>query len=346
MNRWYPRGQLLLARLRQFYREPVALFWVYGFPLILVAGLGLAFTSREPEPPAVDVQSGPEQSRAAALADLLRSKGLRVEIHPEAECRPRLSAGKTSLIVVPGTDGNVYKYDRTRQDCVLAYHWVDAILTRHVCPAAPPARPDNVETPGDRYIDFLLPGLVGMNLMGGGLWGVGFVIVDMRVRKLLKRFLATPMRHGDFLLAMLSARLVFVVPEMLLLLLFGWLVFDVPIRCPIPTLALVIVVGAAAFAGIGLLVASRTEKTETVSGLMNLVMLPQWLLSGTFFSSARFPELMQPFVQALPLTQLNGTLREVMLQDKPLTEVAGRLAILVLWGGVSFALALRWFRWR
>jgi ABC-type multidrug transport system permease subunit len=342
----HPVIQLLLARLREFFREPEVIFWVYGFPLILAVGLGIAFTEKEPKPPAVDIQGTPEQTNVAALASLLQGKGLSVEVHPPAECTQRLSAGKTSLFVVPTAEGNRFVYDKAREDSVLARHWVDAVLCREGCPHAPAVTTQAVETPGERYIDFLMPGLIGMNLMGGGLWGVGFVIVDMRVRKLLKRFLATPMRRSDFLLSILSARLVFMLPEMVLLLVFGWLAFGVPVRCPLPTLALVIVVGAAAFAGIGLLVACRAQKTETVSGLMNAVMLPQWLLSGTFFSSDRFPEVVQPLVQALPLTQLNRTLRDVMLQDKSLTEIAWRLGFLTLWGTVSFTLALRWFRWR
>jgi ABC-type multidrug transport system permease subunit len=346
MNRNHPLAQLVLARIREFYREPEVVFWVYGFPLILAVGLGIAFTRKEPKPPEVDVQGTAGNSQVAALASLLQSKGLPTEIHTEAESMQRLTTGKTALIIVPAADGNRYIYDKTRDECVLAFYWVDAVLTHNACPQAPAATTVEVDTPGDRYIDFLLPGLLGMNLMGGGLWGVGFVIVDMRVRKLLKRFLATPMRRSDFMLSILGARLVFMFPEIVLLLLFGWLTFGVPVRCPIATLLVVIVIGAATFGGIGLLVACRAEKTEAVSGLMNLVMLPQWILSGTFFSSERFPEFMQPIVQALPLTQLNGALREVMLQDKSLTEVGWRLGILAVWGGVSFTLALRWFRWR
>jgi ABC-2 type transport system permease protein len=107
----------------------------------------------------------------------------------------------------------------------------------------------------------------------------------------------------------------------------------------------VIFAGAIAFSGIGLLVACRAEKTETVSGLMNLVMLPMWLLSGTFFSSRRFPDVAQPFIQTLPLTQLNDALRDVMLEGASLTQVALPVAILFAWGVVTFALALRWFKW-
>ena len=211
---------------------------------------------------------------------------------------------------------------------------------------APKVVDTKVTEPGSRYIDFLLPGLIGTNLMGGGLFGVGFVLVDMRVRKLFKRLLATPMNRVDFLLAILTARLVFLVPELTVLLGAGVLLFGVPVKGSLLALAAVVLAGTVAFDGIGLLIACRTEKTETVSGLLNLVMLPMYLLSGVFFSSKRFPAETQPFIQALPLTQVNDALREVMLEGHGLDYIAWRLGILMVWGLVTFALALRWFRWR
>jgi ABC-type multidrug transport system permease subunit len=346
MTRWHAYLQLLLARLREFYREPEALFWVYGFPTLLAIALSIAFASREPKPPAVDVQGAPADTQARALAEYLEKKGLTAEIHDEADCKERLRSSRTTLYLVPTPRGPLFKYDPTREDSVAALHWVDDLLVRKADPKAPEPATEKVELPGSRYIDFLMPGLMGMNLMGGGLWGVGFVLVDMRVRKLLKRLLATPMRREDFLMAILGARLFFLAPDMILLLLVAVVGFGVPVRGSPLTLVVVIVVGAASFAGLGLLLASRAEKTETVSGLMNLVMLPMWLLSGIFFSSERFPAAAQPFIQALPLTQLNNALREVMLQGYSLDQVAWRLGILALWGGVCFFLALKWFRWR
>jgi ABC transporter DrrB family efflux protein len=347
MNRWQPFWQLFLARLREFYREPEVLFWVYGFPFILAVGLGIAFSGHEIEPPRVDIQqvAGQEQ-KVEELFQLLKKEKLRVEVHSEEECRQRRRTGKTALYVVPTSGGYEYVYDKTEQEGVVARHWVEAIQRRHKDPNAVAVIEVPVSEPGNRYIDFLLPGLIGLNLMGGGMWGIGFVLVDMRVRKLLKRFLATPMRHSDFLLSIMAARLLFMVPDVLFLLLVGWIGFGVPVRGDALTLIVIILIGAAAFAGIGLLVGCRAEKTETVSGLMNLVMLPMWLLSGTFFSSARFPDPMQPFIQALPLTQLNDALREVMLEGNTLYDVGWRLAILAGWAIVSFVLALKWFRWR
>jgi ABC transporter DrrB family efflux protein len=346
MQRWNPLGQLIVARLREFYREPEVIFWVYGFPLILALGLGIAFKNREPEPPVVDVQEVPGSSASEALVQALKDAGLNVSLHDEEPCRQRLRTGKTALYVVPTDTGYDYVYDKTRGESVAALYQVDDAILRWKSAPSWQRQDRPVDEPGSRYIDFLLPGLMGLNLMGGGLWGVGFVIVDMRVRKLLKRLLATPMRRSDFLLSVLGARMVLMLPEMVLLLLFGWLVFGVPVRGNPLVLALTILLGASAFAGIGSLIACRTEKTETVSGLINLVMLPMWLLSGTFFKSQYFPDAAQPFIQALPLTQLNDALRAIMQEGASLSAVAWRLAILAGYAVVCFTLALRWFRWQ
>jgi ABC transporter DrrB family efflux protein len=347
MNRWHQFTQLLLSRFREFYREPEVLFWVYGFPVLLAVGLGIAFWNRKPDPPQVDIQSDVNSTEVQELKKALENENVKVEVHPAEECQRRLEIGQSAFYIVPKAGRYEYIYDETRTEGREARFQVDAVIQRWKAGDKQWPTVDLLITePGSRYIDFLLPGLIGMNLMGGGLWGVGFVLVDMRVRKLLKRLLATPMRRSDFLLSILSARMVFMLPEMVLLLLFGNLVFSVPIRGNLATLALVILVGGSSFSGIGLLVACRAEKTETVSGLMNLVMLPMWLMSGIFFPSTRFPNVMQPFIQALPLTQLNDALRETMLEGKSLGQIAWRIGILAVWGIVTFVLALRWFRWQ
>ena len=357
MQRWHAFTQLILARIREFYREPETIFWVYGFPLLLAVGLGVAFARSQPVPPVVDIQETKAQqepvmeaevhsNQAEALARQLEKHGMKVEIHSAEQCQARLNQGRTNLVLVPGHETK-FIYDEARAESLLAREWVEAVLLRDkVGPSTMPIEEIKQNEPGSRYIDFLLPGLIGMNIMGGGLFGVGFVLVDMRAKKLFKRLLATPMHRGDFLLSLLASRLLFLAPEMLSLLLMGWLAFGIPLRGSVFCLLAVILLGALAFAGIGLLVGSRTEKTETISGLINLVMLPMYLLSGIFFSSKKFPEAFQPLIQALPLTQLNDALREVMLEGASWADVAWRLGILALWAAASFFLALRWFRWR
>jgi ABC-2 type transport system permease protein len=343
MKTYNPLKELLAARMREFLREPEAVFWTYGFPLLLAVGLGIAFRNRPPERVFVDIQDGPraEQVRKTLAA----VPNFSAEIHSSAECSDHLRLGKSSIVVIPG-EHFTYMFDPTRPESALARLQVDDALQRAAGRPDPiPSSEKHVIEPGARYIDFLVPGLLGMNLMGSGMWGVGFVIVDMRVRKLLKRFVATPMKRTHFLWSMIGGRLLFMFPEVVVVLGAGALLFGVLVKGNWITILLICLLGDIAFAGIGLLVASRAQRIETVSGLMNLVMLPMWLLSGIFFSPDRFPAVLQPLVQALPLTQLNYALRAVILEGASLYSQALRIGIVALWGGVSFVLAMRWFRW-
>jgi ABC-2 type transport system permease protein len=324
----------------------------------MVVALGIAFRSKPVERIAVDLIDGPrtEQVRAA-LADQPKFV---LQVHDESECRVRLRTGKTDLVVAatadtsepPGeisADGEwnfAYYFDPARPESLLARNAVDDALERYLGRRDVAVATDHaIDEPGGRYIDFLVPGLLGMSLMGGGLWGVGFVTVDMRIRKLLKRFLATPMKKRDFLAGIMISRLLFMVPEVLVLLVFSRLAFGVVMHGSLWSVVLLVVLGAGAFSGIGLLVASRARTIEAVSGLMNLVMLPMWMLSGIFFSSDRFPSVVQPAIKMLPLTLLIDALRAVMLEGATLASQLPQIGGLAVWGGVSFALALRLFRW-
>ena len=343
MSRGHPFVLLLLARLREFLREPEVVFWVFFFPVLLAVGLGVAFRNKPPDEVVVGVVSGPG---AEEILGVLRShEGFRAEVMPAREAHDRLRLGKISIAVVPGRVYE-YRYDPTRPDSVLARQEVHDALQRAAGRTDPvEVMETQVTEPGARYIDFLIPGLLGMNIMSGGMWGVGFVIVEMRSRKLLKRLIATPMRRRDFLGAMMASRMILVFSEMLLLLVFGWLVFSMVIRGSLVTIFFLSILGAFVFAGLGLLVASRARKIETVSGLMNLVMLPMLVFSGIFFSADRFPAAIQPFVKALPLTALNDSLRAVILEGADFPSQALRILVMLIWGALSFVLALRLFRW-
>ena len=184
-----------------------------------------------------------------------------------------------------------------------------------------------------------------MGLMGGGLWGVGFAIVDLRIRKLLKRYLATPMKRSHFLVSIMISRLLFMIPEILVMLLVARLVFGVVSYGSYLNVAFLVVLGAFQFSGIGLLVACRAQTLETISGLMNLVMLPMWIGCGIFFSVERFPAAAQPVIAALPLTPLINSLRAVMLEGSGLAELGIEIGSMFAWCVVTFVVALRWFRW-
>jgi ABC-type multidrug transport system permease subunit len=357
-----PLVQLYLTRLRDFYRQPARVFWVYGFPTLLAIVLGFAFQNRPPAPISVDLTEGPysEIIRAAiekhngVLAAEQKAGHRRqdlplVEVHLASndDARTRLNTGKTPLVIEPrGPESWAYRFDPTRPEASAARQVLDDILQEAAGRTNPRSTRDvYVTEPGSRYIDFLIPGLIGLNAMGGGLWGIGFLLVNFRIGKLLKRFIATPMPRRDFLLALLGARLTFVLPDLAVLLLLGTLMFKMPLRGNLALVIAIDLIGALAFAGIGLLVACRAQTTEAVSGLMNLVMLPMWLFSGVFFSTERFPQAAQPFIRALPLTQLVSALRQVLLEGAGLFDVSGALVILAAWAIVTFSMALRFFRW-
>jgi ABC-2 type transport system permease protein len=336
--------ELTLARVRELVREPEAIFWVFVFPIILAAILGLAFREGSSETFAVAVVAGPHaETRRAALA---QDSALQPRVVAEADAQRALARGHVAL-VVSADDPPTYQYDPTRPESRAARLSVDAALQRaagrqDVFTAAR----SEVSEPGARYVDFLVPGLLGMNLMGTGMWGLGFSLVVARNGNLLKRLIAAPVRRSQLLGAQLASRLLFLIPEAGALLLFAYFVLDVPMRGSVLLLTLVSLVGALAFAGLGLLTAARPRTIEGVSGLMNLVMVPMWIFSGIFFSTERFPASMQLFVQALPLTALIDALRAVMLDGSGVAAIAHELLILTGWGVVSFALALKVFRWQ
>jgi ABC-type multidrug transport system permease subunit len=338
---------LILARTREFLREPAAIFWVYVFPLVLVVALGAAFRNRPVSDFSVVVRSGDRASEVCAT--LNGDKRFDAVECDEVECRRRLRTGRADLAVFASGDSAAdleYHFDPTRADSVLARGATDDVLQRAAGRRDVVAvRDSEMREPGGRYIDFLVPGLLGMGLLGGGMWGVGFAIVDLRIRKLLKRYLATPMKRSHFLAAVMASRLLFTIPEVLIVLAFSRLFFGVVNHGSYLVLGLLILLGALQFSGIGLLVASRAQTIETVSGLMNAVMLPMWIGSGIFFSNERFPEFVQPVLAVLPLTPLISALRSVMLEGTSLLSLGPELLAISLWGVVTFALALRWFRW-
>jgi len=343
--------QLTLTRFREFYREPAALFWVYGFPLILAFTLGLAFRERAVPPASVDVQAdsadpaATEKLRVALAAD----SGLQVTVQDAASARQRLRTAKTDLVVVPRSGsaaGFEYEYDPTRSEGVLARNAADRAILRGAHPGAATPGEKALSEPGSRYIDFLIPGLLGINLLGGGLFGVGFAVTDLRVRKLLKRFAATPMRRSDFMLSLMLSRLVFTLLDVALLLTFSYFAFDIRVRGDLFALFVLIATGGACFAGLGLLVGARAKTLETAAGLVNAVMLPMYVLSGVFFSAARFPAEIQPFIQILPLTALNDGLRAIMNDGAGFDALGYPLLVLGMWGAICYGLALRFFRWK
>ncbi|HEX8493170.1 MAG TPA: ABC transporter permease [Pyrinomonadaceae bacterium] len=382
---YHPLIELTLTRVREFTREKEALFWVFVFPVLLAFALGIAFRNAPPEKQRIAVERSEAGAADATANEIARVLSTSTEVEPvllsQAEAAQALRSGKVAMIVRPRRDaseGNQgreksepgatqtdttveqtqnasttltgeidYQYDPTRPESKVARLAVDDALQRALGRNdVMIARERQTIEAGARYIDFLIPGLIGMNLMGTGMWSLGFAVVQARGRKLLKRFAATPMRRSHYLLSFMLSRLIFLVLEVLAIVVFGWLAFGVAVRGSLLSVVILSLLGGLTFSGLGMLVAARPQTIEGVSGLMNFVMLPMWLLSGTFFSSARFPEIFQPFIKALPLTALNDSLRSVMNDGATLASNWGALAVLLAWCLVSFAVALKTFRWQ
>lgn len=353
-----PIVELTTSRMKEFLREPEAIFWVFAFPILLAVALGFAFREKPPDKIPIGVVAGgaggvPAQALAPgsapaqqAIAALSRSPVLLPRAFSEAGGREALRTGRISLLVDPGPPV-VFRFDETRPESRIARLEAGDALERAAGRADRIAVQEvRVKERGARYIDFLIPGLLGMNLMGTGIWSFAFSITTARNRKILKRLIATPMRKSDYLLAQAFSRLAFLVFEFAVLVGFGWIFFGVGVRGSLLLLALTCLLGAMTFCGVGLLIASRVNTIEGASGLANLVMMPMWLLSGVFFSYERFPEKVLPFIRALPLTAVNDALRGVMNEALPFSAVAPQLAIVAAWGILSFGVALKIFRWR
>lgn len=345
MSRYSPLRELLLDRLRQWHREPEVLFWVYFFPLLLIVGLGIAFTGDADTPSRVRVSS-PESALAEKTAALLDANET-IEASAASSVDVEAAGGSWDLVVRVTADHVDYLLDPQQPESRLARERVDRVL-QHAAGRRDPVATAVVErsAPGSRYVDWVIPGLLGLNIMGSSMWGVGFTAVDLRLRKVLKRLSATPMRRSHFLLALLGSRMIFLGAEVIAILAFGHLVFEMPIAGDLLSIVALCVLGAAAFSALSLVLGSRAAKLETISGLMNVVQVPMWLVSGVFFSAERFPDYSQPFIQALPLTQLNNALRGVILDGRNVFEEGAAVAWLAVWTVASFLVALKLFRWR
>lgn len=344
----HPLIELTMMRVREFLREKEAVFWVFIFPVLMTFALGIAFRNTAPDKTFVAIETDANNPRVSEIANVLtNSPEISASVLSPEEAAKALRSGKVSIVVKPQGDSYEYRFDPTRPESRTARLIVDDVMQRAKGRAdVVTVGEQKITEPGARYVDFLVPGLIGMNLMGSGLWGLGFTIVIARSRKLLKRFAATPMRRSHYLLSFMLSRLVFLVLEVAAVVVFAWLAFGFSVRGSWLSVSLITLLGGFTFSGIGLLIAARPQTIEGVSGLMNFIMLPMWLLSGTFFSSERFPQVLQPFIKALPLTALNTLLRSVMNEGASLWSSWINVAILLFWLLVSFVVALRIFRWQ
>jgi ABC-2 type transport system permease protein len=341
----HPIVEITKSRMREFYREPGALFWVFVFPVLMAVVLGIAFDQK---PAAVPAAALVDKSNPPWVAKTLEGHPVDVQPLSETDAELALKKGSVDLIIKSNSTSKVtYIYDNNRAESRLARHEINHILQESMG-QSPVVKSDDLSPTlrGSRYIDYVIPGLIGLNVMGGSMWGIGYALVLARRRKVLRRLAATPMRRSHFLLGYLLFRFIFLTWEVSALLLFAFLAFSVVVQGAFTAVAVLSVLGAFAFSGLGLLVAARIESLEAANGWLNFLMLPSWLLSGTFFSYLRFPEFMHLPIQLLPLTALNDAMRSVFNEGASIGGVIPQMAVLTVWGAVCFTLALKTFKWQ
>ncbi|MGC1784283.1 MAG: ABC transporter permease [Acidobacteriaceae bacterium] len=333
--------QLTISRFRLFFREPEAVFWIFAFPILLSIGLSIAFRDRP-----ADVL--PVAGTTAEITQALNAeKGLKAVTLNKRQGSQALATGKILLLVVQQSGGVEFDYDNTNPDGRTARLMADRAVEKAAGQREPVGiRDELVHEVGSRYIDFVIPGLLGMSLMSSAIWALGFSIVEARQKNLLKRLIASPMPRWQYLASFVLSRLFLLVLEVAAFLGFSHFAFGVPLRGSLWQLGLLCVLVSLTFSAIGLLIASRARTMQAASGLMNLTMLPMWILSGVFFSSDRFPNVLQPFIRALPLTAAVDALRGNMLQGIPIAHLLIPVGILLTWLLIAFPLSLGIFRWR
>ncbi|MBN1609111.1 MAG: ABC transporter permease [Polyangiaceae bacterium] len=343
-NEPHPLWELTKVRLREFVREKGAIFWVFLFPLLMAVALGLAFRSRPPDLPRIAVVAERASPSARALLNSNRVQAISV---PAESADRALGTGKVDLVADLTARGPRLVFDPTRERGPTARLIVEDVLQRAAGRRDELSiRSREITEPGSRYIDFLLPGLIGLNVMGSSMWGVGYNLVLARKRRLLRRYAVTPMRRSHFLLSYFFSRSFFLILEVGVLLAFGHFVFGTVVRGSLSSLALVTFLGAASFAAISLLIGARVDNTESANGWMNFVQMPMWLLSGAFFSYDRFPEWLHGPIRALPLTAIVDALRAISNEGATLIGCGTELLVLSVWCALGFVVALKTFRWQ
>jgi ABC-type multidrug transport system permease subunit len=339
-----PLVELTKTRLREFGREKGVLFWVFAFPLLMAIGLGVAFRDKPIEPPRIAVVTDEDAPEVQAL---LASKDVRAQRLERTEAERALGRAKIDLIVEWKAGEAVMRFDDMAEGAPLARAVATNVMERAAGRKDLVPVSSSVETrPGARYIDFLIPGLIGLNVMGTSMWGVGYNLVIARKRRLLRRYAVTPMRRSHFLLSYFMSRSSFLIIELAVLVTFGWLAFGTAVRGNVAGVFLVALLGASAFAAISLVIGARVENTESANGWMNFVQLPMWVLSGGFFSYERFPEVLHEPIRLLPLTALCDALRVVYAGEAGAGALAHEVLVLVAWSVAGYVIAARTFRWQ
>ncbi|MDR2497330.1 MAG: ABC transporter permease [Tannerellaceae bacterium] len=363
------RGQQLFELIRTFWletiREPETLFWGIVFPVLISIGLGLAFTQKSEEKFQVLVISERPTELDSVLAIYGRAgeyKGRPAQVWRVTDkvlgnaefnfVRSDLRSAIVSLkrgeadVMIGDTLGALrYHFDPHNSQAQLVYMKLSAMLKSPSVRTEDSSPVEPITLKGVRYIDFLIPGLIAFGLMGSMMWGVSYTIIERRSQKLLRRMVATPMRKSNYLISLMAVRTFMNIIEALILIAFAALIFGITVQGNIAALITLYMAGNLAFAGIAILISSRTHKTEVGTGLINLVQMPMMILSGIFFSYHNFPDWSIGFIRLLPLTAMADGIRSIFNEGAGWMEILSPTLALSVLGVSCFIIGMKRFKW-
>lgn len=362
--------QLLISHFKEIIREPAVIFWGVVFPILMAWGLGMAFTQK----PGItsDIVFIAKTNQAEILPEAISSKlnlrktfskgqtcyqfnysdkksgNITFNFYPKTwdDANLMLKKGQTSIVIDVKDGLPVFYFDRMNQEAQLLFIQLSGLLEKgsaYLSEQNLHAEP--LTLAGTRYVDFLIPGLIGMGIMMSCMWGLSYSLIEKRSKKLLRRMVATPMKKPVFLTSLFTARFTMNLAEATILAMFAYFYFGVEIQGSIAALLLLFIAGNTAFSGLAVLISSRTANPEVGNGLINAIVTPMLVLSGVFFSYHSFPEWIVHIIKPLPLTMLNDGARAIFNEGAGFTETIIPALILFAEGFVFFFAGLKTFKW-
>lgn len=350
--------QLTSVIFKEFLRNPGIIFWSILFPILMAWGLGLAFTKQDqlirslawvqnPSGESTLTHEFPEDGEQLTIIAGNENAGIttyRMIPVTMDEAIEMIKKGKSTLIFDESSGDANYYFDSNNPVAQLAYlHLSRYIMDPGNSMSTANIRP--IETVGARYIEFLIPGLIAMNIMFSCMWGISYNLIDKRIKKLLRRMVATPMKKSAFMTAQFMARLGLTAIEIIIIYIFAYFYFDITIQGGFWPFFLLFLAGNVAFTGIAVFVSSRTSNSQIGNGLINLVTMPMMILSGIFFSYHNFPDWAIVFIEKLPLTLLADSMRSVFNEGAQIADIAPATGVLCLFGLLFFSVGIRIYRW-
>jgi len=341
--------QQIKCRWREFRREPSAFFWVMFMPILWMVVLGFAFSKPRPESYGVGWLSPetPSTLSESTHKALTENRQIHLWEAPLGELETRIKRGEISMILQFDAQSKAtYRLDQNNPEAVRARNFVNDVVQNQGGRTDPvPQSSENIQAEGGRYVDFLIPGLLGLSIMTTSLFGVGMTIVSNRKENLLKRYLATPMRAYEYIVSHMFGRLIILTADFSAVMIAGYLIFHFRLYGNFLHYVLFAILGAAAFTAVALLCAARTRSVPMISGLTNLISLPMMMLSGVFFSKNNFPDWLREGTAYLPLTALNDGLRKIALEGLPIQALGPEITVLGLYTVIASVIAQRLFKW-